>query len=85
MALEASMTREFDMTVLGGLPVTIEFTTTGYDNTDVGLGVDDVDEWWITAIGGRSKRKLDWLYKRIAKSKGEEERILEQCYSHKES
>jgi hypothetical protein len=83
--LVLAVSYEFDTTVLGGLPVTIKFSTTGYDNTDVGLGVDDVDEWWITAIGGCTRRKLDWLYKRIVNSKGEEERILEECYNHKEN
>lgn len=77
-------TYEFDMTVLGGLPVTVEFTTTGYDNRDVGLGVDDVEDWEITAINGRAcKKSPRWLYDRIAKTKCEEDRIIEACYEHK--
>jgi hypothetical protein len=83
MALEA-MTREFDMTVLGGLPVTIEFSTTGYDNTDVGLGVDDVDEWRVVAVNGRALKNMQWVENRIYKTKGEEERIVEECYKYVE-
>ena len=78
-------TYEFDTTVLGGLPVTIEFTTTGYDNTDVGLGVDDVDEWYVVAVNGKHcKKSPTWLYDRISKLKGEEERIIEACYAHRD-
>lgn len=78
-------TYEFDTTVLGGLPVTIEFTTTGYDNTDVGLGVDDVEEWYVTAINGKTcKKSPTWLHDRIAKTKGEEDRIIQACYDHKD-
>ena len=74
---------EFDTTILGGLPVTIAFDTTGYDNRDVGLGVDDVDNWSIVAVNGKTVRRCDWLYKRIHATKGEEDRILEACYDHK--
>jgi hypothetical protein len=77
-------TYEFDMTVLGGLPVTIEFTTTGYDNTDVGLGVDDVDEWCVVAVNGVYRKKLQWVEDRIYKTKGEEQRIIDACYDHRD-
>lgn len=78
------MAYEFDMTVLGGLPVTVEFTTTGYDNRDVGLGIDDVEDWSIVAINGKTCRKSpEWLYKRIRETKGEEDRIVEACYENK--
>lgn len=77
------MAYEFDTTVLGGLPVTIGFDTTGYDNRDVGLGVDGVDDWWIEAVGGKTcKKSPAWLYKRIA-DQGETDRIVEECYDHK--
>lgn len=70
------MTQQFDTTVLGGLPVTIAFTTTGYDNSDVGHGVNDVDEWWIDAVNGRST-KADWVYNRL--SARERDSIYEAC------
>ncbi len=72
----------FDTEVLGGLPVTVEFTTTGYDNRDCGGGVDDVDEWCIVAIAGRLCRKApQWIYDRLKPS--DEDTILESCYEHK--
>lgn len=75
------MAYEFDTTVLGGLPVTVEFTTTGYDNRDCGGGVDDVDEWSIVAVGGRVCRKRpDWVYKRM--SAADDARVTEECYEH---
>jgi hypothetical protein len=77
-------TYEFDTTVLGGLPVTIEFTTTGYDNRDVGLGVDDVDEWYVVAVNGVYRKNLQWIENRIYKTKGEEDRIIQACYDHKD-
>lgn len=76
------MAYEFDTTVLGGLPVTIEFSTTGYDNRDVGLGIDDVDDWSIVAVAGRACKKVPtWVYNRLTKD--DESRIVEECYEHK--
>lgn len=70
-------TYDADITVLGGLPVTIEYTVGGAER-DVGIMSDYVDEWCITHINGRKcKKSPEWLYKRIAAKKGEEERILE--------
>lgn len=76
------MAYEFDTTVLGGLPVTIEFTTTGYDNRDCGGGVDDVDDWSIVAVAGRvCKKAPKWIYKRMTAA--DDERVTEECYEHK--
>lgn len=76
------MAYEFDTTVMGGLPVTVEFTTTGYDNRDCGGGVDDVDEWDIVAVGGKvCKKRPKWVYDRM--SAADESRITEECYEHK--
>lgn len=61
------MAHEFDTKILGGLPVTIKFTT-GYEDGECGYPGEYVEEWWITAINGRPLRKGDkcaWLYKRI--------------------
>lgn len=63
---------KIEVAVLGGLPVTIEFTT--YDN--------DVDEWRIIEIAGRALRKkesADWIYKRLSKrdEKAMEKAMLE--------
>lgn len=79
-------TYEFDTEILGGLPVTIRFTTTGYDNRDVGLGVDDVDEWEIIAVCGRScKKPPASLYKRINEARHGNRRIIEACHEYKGS
>jgi len=76
------MAYEFDTTVLGGLPVTVEFNTTGYDNRDCGGGVDDVDDWSISAVGGKTCKKAPaWIYKRLTNA--DESRIVEECYEHK--
>ena len=75
------MTYEFDTTVLGGLPVTIEFTTTGYDNTDVGGGIDDVDEWSIIAVGGKTCNKApNWITDKLTGAEGS--RIMDECTEH---
>ena len=74
---------EVDVTVLGGLVVTVEFTLCGPE-PDVGIFGNYVDEWYITAIAGRPLRKnekADWLYNRIAKA-GEEDAITEACEAY---
>lgn len=71
------MAYEHDMTVLGGLPVTIEFTVSGAE-PDVGIMSSGVDDWWIVAINGRAVKKCDWLYRRIDATKGESDRIVEE-------
>lgn len=76
------MAYEFDTTVLGGLPVTIEFDTTGYDNRDCGGGVDDVDDWSIVAVGGKMCKKPPyWITNKLTGD--DESRIIEECYEHK--
>jgi hypothetical protein len=76
------MAYEFDTTVLGGLPVTIEFDTTGYDNRDCGGGIDDVDDWSIVAVGGKTcKRSPHWITNKLTSD--DESRIIEECYEHK--
>lgn len=65
--------------VLGGLPITVEFST-GRVEPDVGVMLRHIEGWRIVEIDGRPLRKkesADWLYARIAASKGEEERIFE--------
>jgi len=69
-----------DITVLGGLPVTVEFTLCRAE-PDVGIMSSYVDEWTIVAIHDRlCKRSPQWLYKRIDKKKNEEELLLEKLY-----
>jgi hypothetical protein len=73
------MAHDIDMTVLGGLPVTIEFTMAGADPS-VGIMSSYCEEWVITHINGRKcKKEPNWLYERIAARKGEEDRIIEAC------
>lgn len=76
------MAYEFDTTVLGGLPVTIEFDTTGYDNRDVGGGdANEVAEWSIVAVAGRvCKKTPSWIYSRLTRA--DEDRIYEECAEH---
>ncbi len=64
-----------DITVLGGLPVTIGYEIEGAD-PDVGLEAG-VGEWWITHINGRKVSNPEWLYKRLSAMSGEEDRILQ--------
>ena len=60
----------FETTVLNGFPVTIQFTI------EEGCNLD----WWIEEINGKfCKKSPEWLYNRIAATKGEEDRIVELC------
>lgn len=71
-----------EVTVLGGLSITVEFTMYGAE-PDVGIMSDGVEEWSIIEIAGRPLRKkesADWLYRRIEATKGTEDKILEACY-----
>ena len=71
-----------EVTVLGGLPITVEFRKCGAE-PDVGIMSDYIDEWYIVEIAGRplrKKEKCDWLYARIEKAK-EEDKICEACYN----
>lgn len=70
------MAYETDITVLGGLPVTVEYTTQPAE-PDVGIMSGYVDDWSIVAINGRAVKKCAWLERRIAATKGEHERIME--------
>lgn len=71
------MAYEHDTTVLGGLPVTIEYDVQGAE-PDVGIMSSYVDDWWIVAINGRAVKKCDWLYRRIDATKGESDRIRDE-------
>jgi hypothetical protein len=65
-----------DIRILGGLPVTVEYSICPADKS-VGIEYGYVDEWYITHINDRKcKKQPQWLYNRIDKCKGEEERIL---------
>lgn len=75
------MAYELETTVLGGLPVTIEFTVAGAE-PDVGIMSAYVDEWYITHINGRAVKKCDWLDKRIAETKGETDTLIEAMNEH---
>lgn len=71
------MAYEIDTTVLGGLPVTIEYTVQGAE-PDVGIMSSYVDDWYIVAINGRAVKSCDWLDRRIDATKGERDRIVEE-------
>lgn len=70
---------EVEITVLGGLNVTVEGSFGGAE-PDVGIFGDYVEEWYVTAIAGRPVRKADWVHNRIAKTKGEEDRVIEAIF-----
>ena len=71
------MTHSTDIKILGGLPVTVEFEYYSYDNETGSGGTED---WWITHINSKKcKKPPQWLYNRIDKTEGEEDRIIEKC------
>ena len=76
------MAYEHEMRILGGLPVTVEFTIEGADRS-VGIMSDFVSEWEIVAVNGKYAKKgatqpFKWVYDRIDKTKGEDRRILDE-------
>lgn len=71
------MAHELETTVLGGLPVTIEYTVAPAE-PDVGIPSAYVDEWYVTAINGRTVKKCDWLYRRM-KENGDMSIVEEEC------
>jgi len=73
------MAYSFDTTVLEDVEVEITFTTTGYDNTDVGGGVNDVDEWYISHVYG-DEITLSEIQDKL--SDKDNEILLEECYAH---
>lgn len=71
---------EFDTTVLGGLPVTVEFSAY-YEDGECGYPGYELDEVSIVAVNGRPCRKSpDWIYNRM--SKADHARIDEECYEY---
>ena len=71
------MEYEAQITVLGGLPVTVEYNIQEAEPS-VGIMSSYVSEWEITYINGRRCKKSPlWLYKRIKARKGEETRLIE--------
>lgn len=70
------MAYELETTVLGGLPVTVEYTVAPSE-PDVGIFSSYVDDWCIVAINGRSVKKCDWLHRRIDATPGERDKLLE--------
>ncbi len=66
-----------DITVLGGLPVTIDFDIAGPD-PDVGIMSAYCDGFMITHINHRKCKKYpNWLHDKIEKNTKEHERVLE--------
>lgn len=64
-----AITRDIDLRVLGGLPITVAYTV-GRAEPDVGIMSDYVDDWWITHVGGRKVKGFpDWLLRRLRKAK----------------
>lgn len=59
------MTYEHNTTVLGGLPVTIEYEIESADY-DVGIMSDGVGDWWITHVNDRSVKNADWIINKMS-------------------
>lgn len=71
------MPQEVDVRVLGGLPITVAYSTYKAE-PDIGIFSPGIDEWWITAINNKKcKKEPEWLYNKIKSTPGEEERLLE--------
>ena len=76
------MAYEHEMRILGGLPVTVEFSIAGADRS-VGIMSDYVEEWYIVAVNGKyakkgAKNPFGWVDARIEKTKGEYDRISQE-------
>lgn len=75
------MAYETEITILGGLPVTVEYEVQPAE-PDVGIREAYVDDWAIVAVAGRAPKKVtpksfNWLYKRIDATKNEINRIMD--------
>lgn len=69
---------QVDITVLGGLPITVQFEIESAD-PEVGIMSAGVGDWDITHINGKPcKKSPEWLYRRIDAVKGEHNRLFEQ-------
>ena len=69
--------------ILGGLPITVEFTTAPAE-PDVGIFSPYLDDWWITHIANRRLKKpthADWIYNRLAASKPATDRLIQDLLS----
>lgn len=65
----------FDIKVLGGLPVTVEYTVVGIGRKCAKLG--SVDDWRITHIGERRcKKNPEWLWRRLHAKRGEVDKLV---------
>jgi len=69
------MSYTHETTVLGGLPVTVEFDIESADPS-VGIMSEGVGDWWISEIGGRPVKNADWVIKRMGAA-GEQKLIDE--------
>lgn len=68
-----------EITVLNGLPVTIEFCVNGSD-PEVGIFDDTIEDWEIVAISGKvCKKPPMWLYRRITNA-GEDQKVVEKLF-----
>ena len=75
------MPHHADITVLGGLPVTVTYTIQGPE-PDVGITSSWVEEFEITHIAGRKIKgnRADWLYAKLNKDKSAYDAAIDQIY-----
>lgn len=71
------MTYQTNLTVLRGLPITVEYEIQAPDRS-VGIFHSEVT-WCIVAVAGKPAKNTNWLYKRIVNA-GEAEEIDAKCF-----
>lgn len=72
---------QLETRVLGGLPITVEFSMANAD-PDVGIMSEYVDEWYIIEVNGKKLKNTQWVEDRIHAKKGEEDRLVEEMTAH---
>lgn len=70
-----------ETTVLGGLPVTIEYTMSPAE-PDVGIPSPYISDWHITHIKNRPAKSTNWIYKRLEANPNAEAALLDSIYQH---
>lgn len=70
------MAYEIDTTVLGGLPVTVEFDVYPAE-PDVGIFSAYVENVTITHVAGKRKKNTDWIEARMTSR--EHDALTEEC------
>ena len=71
-----------NVSVLGGLPVTVEYSIEAAD-PGVGIWGGGVEEWHIVAVAGRRRKVCpEWLQKRLDNDPKTVDRIMDAIADH---